>query len=196
MRTKNLRLQDYLSIGYVYLLILGVAREAIFYAFMGVNIINYSIITDVLLSPLTYLVDHPTLFILIFVISYWVAMQPSFHRLNREKKWYQKYFDVDKRDAYYAKQRTIPGEIILLGIGVALFLLGTGLGEGLGLSRKLKAGELKTKDRIEFLDGEASEVRIIGQNSSYLFYVNLGGNTVIASPINGVIKRINRGSRD
>ena len=35
-------IQDYLSIGYVFLLVLGVLHETIYYKFLGVNILEYS----------------------------------------------------------------------------------------------------------------------------------------------------------
>jgi len=48
-------IQDYLSLGYIYLLLLGICRELIFYGMMDINIFSYSSVLDVMLSPLIVL---------------------------------------------------------------------------------------------------------------------------------------------
>jgi len=50
---SNINIQDYLSIGYVILLILGVFHETIYYKFLGINILEYSSVLDVLISPIS-----------------------------------------------------------------------------------------------------------------------------------------------
>ena len=60
-------LQDYLSLGYVYILILGLARDSIVYYFLDVNLMNYYTLMDVMLSPLAVLTEIPISFIGIFV---------------------------------------------------------------------------------------------------------------------------------
>ncbi len=48
-------IQDYLSLGYLYLVVVGILFDAIFYGILGINIIHYSSILDVLLSPIAFL---------------------------------------------------------------------------------------------------------------------------------------------
>ena len=55
-------LQDYLSFGYLYLLLLGIVSESIYYGLLGVSVLSYSDVLDVLLSPLTQLENEPALF--------------------------------------------------------------------------------------------------------------------------------------
>jgi hypothetical protein len=55
---KNLGFQEYLSIGYLYLLILGVVSESIFYRMLGINILHFASLSDILTAPLTLLVSH------------------------------------------------------------------------------------------------------------------------------------------
>lgn len=43
---------ELLPLGYVYLLLLGIASESIHFAMLGVNVIDYSNVLDVLLSPI------------------------------------------------------------------------------------------------------------------------------------------------
>jgi len=52
-KNNNIAIQDYLSIGYVFMLILGIFHETIYYKFLGVNILEYSSVLDVLISPIS-----------------------------------------------------------------------------------------------------------------------------------------------
>ncbi|MDW3647109.1 MAG: hypothetical protein R8P61_08605 [Bacteroidia bacterium] len=191
MEKSELRIQDYLSFGYLYLLILGIVRDSIYYGFMGINIIRYSDVMDVLLSPIAYLSQEYVLFLIFLFITYWVAIQPSFHKKHRSKKWYSRIFNVEKRDNIYAEAPLIPREMPLIALMVASLLLGTGVGKGIKTADKMKAAELKMLDEISFLDNETEKVHVIGQNSSFIFYVREGKKEVSVSPINGTIKRIN-----
>ncbi len=56
---KVLVLQDYLSIGYLFILVLGVVQETIYYKFLGVNILDYSSILDVLIRPIAVILGIP-----------------------------------------------------------------------------------------------------------------------------------------
>ena len=72
-KTDTRSIQDYLSLGYVFLLILGIASDSIFYSFFGINIISYSNVLDVLLSPVVYLTKNvvfPTIIIVLPFIAY------------------------------------------------------------------------------------------------------------------------------
>lgn len=97
MGENNLRVQDLLSLGYVYLLILGLARDTIYYGFLDVNILSYSSIGDILISPLAYLTRHPVQIVVFLVLVWWVLIQPSLHRSYREKAWYARLFNVEDR---------------------------------------------------------------------------------------------------
>jgi uncharacterized membrane protein len=55
---KNLGFQEYLSIGYLYLVILGVVSESIFYKMLGINILYFASLSDILTAPLTLLMSH------------------------------------------------------------------------------------------------------------------------------------------
>ena len=58
MNTNNRTLQDYLSLGYLFLILCGLAKDIILYRFIGVNILDYSSISDVLLSPIIYIGEN------------------------------------------------------------------------------------------------------------------------------------------
>ena len=192
MAKSELKIQDYLSFGYLYLLILGIVRDSIYYGFMGINIVRYSDIMDVLLSPIAYLSQEYIIFLVFFFVTYWVAIQPSFHKKHREKKWYQRLFNVEKRDEKYKEPRLIPLELPIVALMIASLLLGTGLGRGIKTADRIATNELEMLDEITFMDGSSEMVYIIGQNTSFLFYVKQGEKETSVSPINGNIKRIKK----
>ena len=45
---NQISIQDYLSLGYIYLVVAGILFDATFYGILGINIIHYSSILDVL----------------------------------------------------------------------------------------------------------------------------------------------------
>lgn len=198
MTDNKLGLQDYLSFGYLYLLLLGIARESIYYGMLGVNIMSYSNVMDILLSPVVYLTKHPSILGIFIAFAYWMAIQPKFHKKHREKKWYSKLFDVQKRDQIYAesssdsdsKNKLIPKEIVPMALVVASLLLGTGVGAGSKVLSKMESNQLEMRNILKFVDGEQKVVRILGQNSNYVFYVKEGDSSVSISPIAGVVKVI------
>ena len=186
VETSQLKLQDYLSFGYLYLLVLGIARDAIYYGFLGVNIISYSGIMDVLLSPIAYLTRHPSVLVLFLIAIGIIVFLPRFHKKYRNTKWYARLVNVNKIDEQYAKKSIVPREVLLGALVVASMFIGTGIGAGLKYAKNLELKQLKTKDKIIFIDGDEYTVKIIGQNSSYIFYVNEGDSIVSISPINNV----------
>lgn len=189
----ELRLQDYLSIGYLFLLIVGLLRDAIFYSFIGINILDYAGITDVLVSPLAYTIDQPFILVLLISLVIFVQYQRSWHEKLKGKKWYQKFSDIDKLDGRLAKSDNTQGKLIFVAIVVGSLLLGSGIGAGGKLSRLIDSKELQIQDRLELLSGESLDGRIVGQNSSYVFFVEKGNDFVDALPVQGVIKKIQKG---
>ena len=190
MDTNQLRIQDLLSFGYLYLLLLGVIRDSLYFGLIGVNIILYSSVTDILFSPLAYLVDEPYLTFFFALAIYFAVIQPNFHKKHKGKSWYQRIFDEEKREERFSKPSVISAELVFVTFMISSMLLGTGFGRGIGMSKKMRDQECKHNDRVEFVDGETEEVAIIGQNSLYIFYVMKGQTHVAISPINGVVKRI------
>ena len=186
VETSQLKLQDYLSFGYLYLLLLGITRDAIYYGFLGVNIISYSSIMDVLLSPIAYLTKHPSLPLIFLIAVGIIVFLPRFHKKYREAKWYGKLVNVKKIDEQYAKKSVVPREVLLGALVVASMFIGTGVGAGIKSARNLELKKLKANDKITFMDGEENMVKIIGQNSSYVFYVREQDTIVSISPVDGI----------
>ncbi len=188
-------LQEYLSLGYIYLIVLGIVDDVIYYKFLGINILNYSAISDVLMSPVnTLFYDVRVLGLLIVAISltylFYFKALPAFHYKNREKQWYRKTVrDVDKMDAKYADLVKNKQVTVMLAF-ISCIFLGLRIGNGHKTKERLQKGEAKAGHTILFGDNTTKRVRILGQNSAYLFYVIEGQKKVITMPISGNVKEI------
>ena len=194
MFKQKLSLQEYLSIGYVYLVILGIISEVIYFKFLGVDILNYASISDILLSPLGVVTSKPILFILFVVIltmTYLFIMfgMPKMHQKFRNKEWYKKISNIEKSDKKYEEMKKNKGIPFLLIMIMSMFV-GMGVGRGGSIKERLKNNNFELDHKVTFSDGIVKNIYIIGQNSMYLFYVLEGEKEVSISPISPNIKSI------
>jgi hypothetical protein len=191
---EKFKLQDYLSFGYLFLLALGIMRDAIYYGFVGINIINYSNILDVLLSPIAYLTESVSVpLILLGIVSsiIWIGKAaPRIHKKYRIKPWYRKLVNVNKTDEMYAKPTSVSTGLIFSAILIAAFYLGSGIGSGMKTAERMKTNDFEMKETITFIDNSVEHVKILGQNSGYIFYVKKNKNSVSITPISGIVKEI------
>lgn len=195
---KITSIQELLSIGYLVLLFFGLIRETILYGFLGVNIITYSNVLDILLSPVAILTGNVYLMIaIVFSVFffYWgTTFFIKFHESNRDKRWYQKLFDVPKLEKnYFNGDFSIISFVGFMGLSMLLgVFLGGGIIDGYKLKNKILKGEHEVTHRLTFNDKEIIPVKVIGQNSQYVFYVLEDSTEIAVSPIQGNIKRIEK----
>ncbi len=93
MFKEKITLQEYLSLFYVYLIALGTISDVIYFRFLNVDILNYSTILDVLISPINVLTQSWYYFLCfscVIVFSYFfiTKLLPKFHQNIETKKWY------------------------------------------------------------------------------------------------------------
>ncbi len=172
-------LQDYLSLGYLYLLILGIFKDAIFYGYLGVNIINYANVQDILLSPIIHLTSDIKQFLIIFVgiplISYVVGYAAKkYHNINKNKEWYQAKKNYEKWDKAYGEESSYDFLMTLTFLCLFGAFIGFGLGKGQKIAQRLEAGVLENNHEITFTDASTLEVNMIGHNTlgSLKFLIN------------------------
>lgn len=193
-QTNRGSIQDYLSLGYLYLVIVGIILDAIFYGILGINIINYSSILDVLLSPISFLTDSiiaPLMIagaiLLFFGIGKW---NKKYHQKNKEKEWYKKKYDVAALDKSYATEDNLGAIFNIFGIFfLSLFITYSTL-RGYRLKKKISNKEIKLNKRITFQNDSIVDVKFIGMNSQYVFFLLENDSIITASPIQGNIKGI------
>jgi hypothetical protein len=182
--------QSSLSLGYIYLILLGILNETLYYDQLGIEILKYSNVLDVLLSPISKLFSGNGFYVLFAFILITIFL-PKYLLSQRHKKWFKKSFSLDEKLSDHEVKNSFFKSIIFIGaIGIFGFFIGTGLGGGHRIVDKIENNELNYNDKITFVNGEVYLVTLIGKNSSYIFYLTEGSSTTKVTPINGVVKSI------
>ena len=135
IKQKKLDLQDVFYIGYLYLIILGIVSDAIFYGIFGVSYLNYTTILDALISPISLLINNWKISLFLgLMYLYFTRWMFKFYAYLRVKKWYQKLYNIEKWDKKYEelskKKSIIPGMMFIF------FLLFISMRTGMGIGMK------------------------------------------------------------
>lgn len=172
---KNLGFQEYLSIGYLYLLILGVVSESIFYRMLGLNILQFASLSDILIAPLTLLVSHwlIPLSLLGMIVVLFILTKLS-----------------EKFNAKHDKEQSVNLLVLCSAFIFFGFFVGIELGRGSKQKSLIDEGKTQPNYLITFDNGQAQKVKVIGQNSTYLFYVPENSKKLIITLIDGNVKRM------
>jgi hypothetical protein len=98
---SGFQIQEALSLGYVYLLILGIIHNAIYYNMLGVNYLEYSSILDVLISPVSVITSSlksSIAFVAIILLSfiYVKILIPLLVKWRKKQKKYQQGEPLEK----------------------------------------------------------------------------------------------------
>lgn len=180
-------LQKLLPFGYLFLVILGIARESIFYNQLGINILNYSTIMDILISPISILTSHPLVFIIFILLILSLYFIIYFLSKNYKKNWIKKFLgsksDLSTLSELEVKTHFGNKFIGLVAIGLVSFFLGIGIGNGKGIAERNESGSLKYTTNLTFNTNEKDEVYLIGSNSANVFYYSKDNKNVKISPV-------------
>lgn len=183
--------QGILSVGYIYLIVMGILNQTLFYGQLGVNILNYSSILDVLISPIAKITSSLLGTAIMCIILLVTFNLPRILAKQKDKNWLKNSFNLNPNATTKEVEGTFTRTfLILISVGLLGFFVGSGIGGGKKLSLKIKNGELEYNDELVFINGDFSKVEIIGKNSSYIFYLEKGMENVKTSPIEGILKSI------
>lgn len=189
--TENL--QRLLPLGYLFLVVLGIIKESVYYYQFDINILKYSNIMDILISPIADLTSHPVvlfsfiafilmLYLMIFILS-----------KNHRKEWVRKIVgSKDSLGTLTEKEvKAYFGNVFLLmfALGLLSFFLGIGLGNGMKVSKRIASNGLEYHYKLTYNSDESKEIYLIGSNSANYFYVAKGNKNVQISPV-GTVKII------
>ncbi|TCC86639.1 hypothetical protein EZ428_23305 [Pedobacter frigiditerrae] len=186
-------LQKLIPFGYLFLVVMGILKESVIFYQLGINILKYSTLMDILISPIATLTTHPITFIAtisIFVICYYL---PSILYKNDHKKWIRKIFELKQTKLdlpeveikkYYAFI-----SIKFLAVGLLSVYLGYGTAEGFMAAKRIREGKLKYDYTLNYSNGGTEQISLINTNTVYYFYVSKGSKTIKIAPI-GAIKNI------
>lgn len=194
IKNKEFSIQELLSLGYVYLVILGIVTDVIYYNFLEISIFEYSTILDVLITPISIMTTNLyilSVFLVAFFLMYYLTakVMPWTHFKFRNYKWYQKMTNIEKYDEHY-KNYDLNKKLMFLAIMIFCMFLGFRSAKAFNLKKQIDSGDIISTDRIIFTDGQMEDVKIVGQNSSYIFYITKEFQSVSVSPIDFNIKEI------
>lgn len=179
--------QDALPLGYLYLIVLGIVSDSIYYGILGINIMSFSSVLDVLLSPVSQITEN-------YIITLIIIFIPLFSYFY--SWWMQKITSKKKKETNKPKSgaNLSPFQIWLVFTAFCIFgaFVGMGIGKGLATSKKMASGKLEVKHKITFNDGKTQSVHILGNNSAYIFFVGNEEKSPSITPIQGNIKKIEK----
>jgi len=181
---------NYLPLGYLYLVIVGILKETVYFYQLGINILKYSSIMDVLLSPVATFTSHPVIFITITSVFVFCYYLPSILYNHGHKKWVQKAFELKKTKAGSTdteiKNYYLFVAIKSLAIGLLSIYLGYGTAEGYFISKRIKNNKLRYDYNLNYNTGDSENIALLEANSLYYFYIAKGGKSIKIAPISGV----------
>jgi len=189
------KLQTLLPLGYLYLIILGILRDGVFFYMLGVNFLKYSSIMDILISPIAELTSQPIILISLIILIIGFVLYYNFLANNSHRKWVR--FSVAGK-SFFKKNPNATEEDLKLHIKkqvyfavafmVASFFLGGGLGTGMTAKDRIVNNKMKIKHRITDDSGSQKDIYLIDSNSAYFFYVEKGHKIVTIVPVSSIKK--------
>lgn len=188
-------IQKLLPLGYIYLVILGILKESIFYYQLGINILKYSTIMDILLSPIAEFTSNPITLLFIILLFVFHYNLPKIFLKYRNNRTLQKIFEVksteklseDEMKNYYLFASFKMFAVILLS-----FFIGTGVAGGYSTIHRIRENKIDYNYTLNYSSGESKQIYLISTNSIYYFYVEKGDKSIQIAPI-GSIKNIKKG---
>lgn len=191
---RNFGIQDYLSLGYIYLLGVGIMTDAIYYKMLGVNILHFTSVLDVLVSPIAFMVKRPIIILFLVVLPFFVRW---IQRRIKKKQEIERAREIDKKDAASRKRKQKLEEDLhryffstIMGATAFFLFVGGGIGAGYRVSGRIADGDFRINYHLVFNDGEEVDAYVVGQNSDFIFYVTEGSGDVTIAPVRGNIKHI------
>lgn len=187
------KIQAFLPIGYLYLVILGIIKESVCYYQLGINILKYSSIMDILISPISVITAHPIITAIFISLLYYPFFQQKMFIKYHHKKWSKYVFGVKKENFNIEDAESkefLFNKLIttIMWIYLSLFI-GFGFARGRSIYQKIINHKLEFQDKLNFNTGDSKNIYLIDSNSSYYFYIPEGSNHIEIAPL-GSIKSI------
>lgn len=184
------KIQTLLPLGYLYLVVLGIIKETTYFYQLDINIIKYSSIMDILISPIATLTSHVVIFTTILLFIIFCYYLPSILYKHDHKKWVQKMFELKKTKENFSddeiKNYYQLVTIKFLAVLLLSVYLGYGCTDGYMTSKKIKDNTLKFNYKLTYSSGESEEIFLLEANSIYYFYVQKGSKNIKIAPIGGI----------
>ncbi|SNR96351.1 hypothetical protein [Flavobacterium sp. ov086] len=187
-------IQKLLPLGYIYLVILGILKESIFYYQLGINILKYSTIMDILISPIAEFTSNPITLAFIVSLCAFHFYLPRIFLKYKDNKRFQKSFDLKSTEGLSeeeTKNYYIYASFKIFAVILLSFFIGTGLAGGYTTMDRIKNNKVDYNYTLNYNSGESEQIYLINSNSIYYFYVQKGHKTIKIVPI-GAIKSVEK----
>jgi hypothetical protein len=176
------KIQILLPLGYLYLIVLGLLHESIIYYQLGINIIKYSSITDILINPVSEIFTNlPLIFVLVFVIILFFIIQMILVK-HSHKDWAKKVLGRERFSEKTRKKEIIkfllPFCMGFIAFELLSIFVGMGLARGKDLSNTITKGDFTANYVLNFSSGKSKDVYMFDTNSMYCFYVAKGSKNI------------------
>lgn len=184
------RLEKLLPFGYLYLVVIGLFKESVFHYILGINILKYSSIMDILISPIATITSHPLFLFGIIGFGFLMFGYAMLLKKYRHKAWVYKSLKLksdytkEEADSIFREQA-----INFIAFGLLSFFLGVGIGNGTIIAKKIKSGQIEYNNKLNYNSGESEQVYLINTNSVYYFYMAKGNKAIKIGPL-GAIKSL------
>ncbi|MBB1138951.1 hypothetical protein [Myroides sp. WP-1] len=174
-----------LPLGYLFLVLLGIIKQSVFYNQFGINILDYSSLMDILISPISDLTSHSNVFLFLLVFLTIIFFVFLYFSKNHEKPWVQKFFKSNRQFTILTKEEIqlyLGNRFLLLAsFGLIAFFLGMGIGTGKKTKERIEKEDL-SYDYLLKIDNTEKQVHLIGVNSLNYFYLEKGNKNIKISP--------------
>ena len=184
------KIQNILPLGYLYLVVLGILKESVVFYQLGINILKYSTITDVLMSPIAVITSHPLIFLVFVLASLYPVLMRYIFLKHSDKKWARPIFGISKnKNEMNEEEKEAFGNSLLIKIGLMFYLsifLGIAFQEGRMLSKNIKNNKLKYEYQLTYNTDNSELVSLINTNNEYYFYVVKGTKEITIAPTSSI----------
>lgn len=182
---KDLAIQDYITLGYLYLVLLGTVNIVIYYSGFNINIFDYISITDILLAPINMLfLDYKNtamIVVVIWIISF--ALKFAFVGVNKLIENIASKYNKPIKTIIYQ-----PVIVFVILFSYIFLVLSINMADRVSSRITNKTYKLYTK--LTFTDNTQKDVYVVATTSMYLFFVEQGESVVTVMPISGNVKSI------
>jgi hypothetical protein len=188
---KNINyLRDVITFGYFFLLIIGFMTDSIMYDNLGIEILHYSSVFDLLVSPIVTMTSNVQIFISTMILLFGYPLLMKWLDKNHgDKQWVRKFrigLGSSKNKGLGSRLGLFLSSLLLL----IFYSVGIASGRANALNEKIGTKTYKLTHRLDFKDGTKMSVMLIGQNTQYIFYVPEGTSDITVSPMLTNIKKL------
>ncbi len=192
---KNLeKTLQFLPLAYLFLIVLGILKESLFYFQVGINIMNYSSIVDVIMSPISELTSSINILLGCIISSFFPFLFVNILKKYSHKKWTY-YFTNEKDMNQYSdevkKEKYLMLTIGILAAGYIGYFVGFGVINGQKIAEKIANNSIQYEDLLHLNSGVPKKCHILGSNSQYFFIINTSKTTEIV-PLGSISSIINK----